>query len=664
MVSKQNRACYIQSASRLVPKASKTHEEMSMQYRPEIDGLRALAVIPVILFHAGFQEVSGGFIGVDIFFVISGYLITSIITSDLQADTFTLAGFYERRIRRILPALFLVMLVCLPCAWILMIPGEMKPFSESVLSVTAFVSNIFFWRTSRYFGGAAELKPLLHTWSLAVEEQFYLIFPVFFIFLWKHLRQRIWITFSAVAVVSFMAAEWGSLNQPFATFYLLPTRSFELIVGAIVALKLSSNGIALREPARWTLVKNQMASVAGIVVIGYAILFFDRRMPYPSAYTLLPVVGTSLVILFATPANLTGKLLSTRLFVGTGLISYSAYLWHQPVFSFARMSGGDSITNLVLMFLCLLTFFLAFLTWKYIERPFRDLEYYNRSTLFKFVGTACLCLITFGVFGSYSNGFLFRFNGSDRYLASISNFETGKYVRTKFLERMNKDFNPGDMRRRVLIIGDSYAQDLVNSIFEIGADEHWQISTKYVSNGCGNLFLPREEFTQMVGSYMKQQCAKEASSFGFGELYGDQKLRRLMLDADEIWYASKWLAWEAKLISTSVQNTVRHSANSVKVFGRKNLGSVNIRYFLSKNIDERISIRSSVDPETIEVNILMRERLGFPIFVDIQKLICSDQLLTCSPFTHKGEVLSHDGGHLTSFGAKYLGARLLASGVF
>ena len=198
-----------------------------MKYRREIDGLRALAVIPVILFHAGFQSFRGGFVGVDVFFVISGYLITSIILAEKQTDTFTLINFYERRARRILPALFVVMFACLPFAWLWLSPQDMKSFSESLVAVSAFASNVLFWRTSGYFEAAAELKPLLHTWSLAVEEQYYVLFPIFIMLTWRLGKRLIFAMLAVVAIISLAAAHWGSVASQAATFFLLPTRGWE-----------------------------------------------------------------------------------------------------------------------------------------------------------------------------------------------------------------------------------------------------------------------------------------------------------------------------------------------------------------------------------------------------------------------------------------------------
>ena len=199
-----------------------------MIYRREIDGLRALAVVPVILFHAGFQAFSGGFVGVDVFFVISGYLITSIILAELETGTFSVVNFYERRARRILPALFFVMLACLPFAWLWLLPDYLKSFSQSLVAVPVFASNILFWITSGYFEPAAELKPLLHTWSLAVEEQYYVFFPLFLMLTWRLGRRWILSILAVLLVVSLAAAEWGSHAEPVPTFFLLPTRGWEL----------------------------------------------------------------------------------------------------------------------------------------------------------------------------------------------------------------------------------------------------------------------------------------------------------------------------------------------------------------------------------------------------------------------------------------------------
>ena len=212
-----------------------------MEYRREIDGLRALAVVPVMLFHAGFQTFSGGFVGVDVFFVISGYLITSIILAEKQAGVFSILNFYERRARRILPALFFMMFVCLPFAWLWLLPEDMKSFSQSLVAVSGFASNILFFWTTNYFSTAAEFKPLLHTWSLAVEEHYYLLFPLFLILGWRWGKRWMIAVLAVIAIFNFGAAQWGSSKYPVFAFFLLPTRAWEILIGAFAAFYLFAN---------------------------------------------------------------------------------------------------------------------------------------------------------------------------------------------------------------------------------------------------------------------------------------------------------------------------------------------------------------------------------------------------------------------------------------
>ena len=214
-----------------------------MKYRAEIDGLRALAVVPVIFFHAGFELFSGGFVGVDVFFVISGYLITTILIEDLENQRFSLVNFYERRARRILPALFFVMFVCIPFAWMWMLPSQMKDFSQSLVAVSLFASNVLFWRESGYFDAAAEEKPLLHTWSLAVEEQYYVLFPIFLFLAWRYGKKRVFWMIVAMASISLLLSEWGWRNKATANFYLAPTRAWELFAGSIAAFIVQKNGV-------------------------------------------------------------------------------------------------------------------------------------------------------------------------------------------------------------------------------------------------------------------------------------------------------------------------------------------------------------------------------------------------------------------------------------
>lgn len=384
-----------------------------MNYRKEIDGLRALAVIPVILFHAGFSTFSGGFVGVDVFFVISGFLITSIILKEIEAGTFSIVNFYERRARRILPALFLVMLVCLPFAWFWLLPDDIRDFSKSVVKVTQFISNIYFYKQTGYFDSENELKPLLHTWSLAVEEQYYLFFPILLLLIWRFSKQFVLATVALILLGSLFYAESIVDSQQSAAFYLLPSRFWELLIGAMAAFYLSKNhGQALDSRGK------QILSLIGLTLLFYAIFMFDDTTPFPGAYALVPTFGAAFIILFADRQTVTGKLLGSQISVGIGLTSYSAYLWHQPIFAFARHRMIEEPGALFFSVLVIVTLVLAYLTWRYVETPFRDKQRFTRKQIFVFSILVSALLISVGNIGRKSDGYPERLTVPDHFFQS------------------------------------------------------------------------------------------------------------------------------------------------------------------------------------------------------------------------------------------------------
>ena len=392
-----------------------------MKYRREIDGLRALAVVPVILFHAGFKGFSGGYVGVDVFFVISGYLITSIILSEKEAGIFSLLSFYERRARRILPALFVVMFACLPAAWILLLPQDMKNFSESLVAVSTFASNFLFWHQSGYFDTASELKPLLHTWSLAVEEQYYVLFPILMVLTWKFGKRCIFLSLLAIANLSFGLAEWTSRTYPGFDFFMLPTRGWEILLGAFTSFYLNrKNRKVLHHSV------DQLISLVGLALVIYAVYMFNDQTPFPGIYALIPTVGAAFIILYATNQTLVGRLLGSKLFVGIGLISYSAYLWHQPILAFARQRSLDQPSNQLLAGLALTTAIFSYISWRFIEKPFRNKKIISRPQIFLYGVIASLFFIAVGLVGYDSGGFPFRF---DSILIDLQKANMGVYER-------------------------------------------------------------------------------------------------------------------------------------------------------------------------------------------------------------------------------------------
>jgi peptidoglycan/LPS O-acetylase OafA/YrhL len=366
-----------------------------LKYRAEIDGLRALAVVPVILFHAGFELFSGGFVGVDVFFVISGYLITTILIEDIESNRFSLLNFYERRARRILPALFFVMFVCIPFAWMWMSSIQMKDFSQSLFAVSLFASNILFWTESGYFDAAAEEKPLLHTWSLAVEEQYYVLFPIFLFLAWRYGKNRVFWMIVAMAAISLLLSEWGWRNKATANFYLAPTRAWELLSGSIAAFIVQKKGVQ----------RNDALSLLGLAAIVFSIIAYDESTPFPSFYALVPVLGVVLLIVYASKETLAAKILSTNAFVGIGLISYSAYLWHQPLFAFARIRLLENPPVSLMLALSLASIALAYLSWRFVEKPFRTVNRISRSSIFLGSFFVMSFFVFIGLYGHLKSGF-------------------------------------------------------------------------------------------------------------------------------------------------------------------------------------------------------------------------------------------------------------------
>lgn len=357
-----------------------------MKYRAEIDGLRAVAVVPVILFHAGCDLFSGGFVGVDIFFVISGYLITSIIIEDLENECFSIANFYERRARRILPALFLVMLAIIPFAVFMFTKDQLIGFAKSLISTSLFSSNVLFWSESGYFEANSLLKPLIHTWSLAVEEQYYLVFPLLLFGLWKFCRKKVfWVIFS-IGVFSFLLSEWSSSNYPEANFFLLHTRAWELLAGSITALFIQKTNTEIKNI-------NNILSLIGFIAVFYAIFAYDKTTPFPSVFALVPVLGTVFIIMFADKTTLVAKFLSIKLIVGIGLISYSAYLWHQPILTLLRLKLLEYDLPIYYRLLTLIgSLLIAYISWYFVEQPIRKRAILKQRKVL-FISSVCVSFL-------------------------------------------------------------------------------------------------------------------------------------------------------------------------------------------------------------------------------------------------------------------------------
>ena len=383
---------------------------MKLSYRPEIDGMRAIAVLSAIFYHAQFSVLDfkifkGGYIGVDIFFVISGYLITSLMLEELEINkNFSFLGFYERRCRRILPVLFFIILVFLPLGWYYLIPPAFEDFSWSILSAVGFSSNFFFHHSGLEYAGVSGMyKPFLHTWSLSVEEQYYIIFPVFLYFTYKYFNKYLFQILALVFVTSFLFAEWGSKNYISATFYFIHSRIWELLAGSMLAYLEIKKGSRSENK-----ILNEFLPILGIIFIAIYIISFDDKNVAPSIKTLIPIIGTCLFIWFARKETLLGKIMSLKLIVGIGLISYSLYLWHYPIFAFSRIiefTQGDVSKKLLLIFF---TIILSIITYFFIESPFRNKKKIKTKPFFSIIIFAGAIIITLSLLVINNNGFRSR----------------------------------------------------------------------------------------------------------------------------------------------------------------------------------------------------------------------------------------------------------------
>ena len=424
---------------------------MKLTYRPEIDGLRAIAVGAVILYHAqitilGYKPFKGGFIGVDIFFVISGYLIVSIILKELvTTGSFSLKHFFERRTRRILPLLLFVMLVSLPFAWMYLLPSSFVDFSKSILYSLGFSSNFYFHYSGQQYGAESGLfKPFLHTWSLSIEEQYYILFPIVLLITFKYFRKYLIHILIFSFIVSLGLADWTSRNYPSTSFYFIHTRMWELLAGSILAYFEITHGHRSENK-----ILNLTLPFTGFILIVHSILFFNDKMFHPSFYTLSPITGVCLIIWFSNKYELITKVLSTKLFVGIGLISYSLYLWHYPIFSFIKITGlvmGSMTGKLLLIPILLIC---SIISYYFVEKPFR-----NKKFQFKFffitIISLFFILISFNLYVIHNDGIKAR----------LPEFFQNNLTET------NVNYYQKDNTQKVVLIGDSHADALAFNLNE------------------------------------------------------------------------------------------------------------------------------------------------------------------------------------------------------
>jgi len=374
-----------------------------MKYRADVDGLRAVAVLPVLLFHAGVAGFDGGFVGVDVFFVISGYVITLKLLSDLEQGRFSIVDFYERRIRRIFPALFFMIALTTVVAYFLFLPPNFEDYSKTAVATTLFSSNIYFWKFSGYFEPSAQLRPLLHTWSLAVEEQYYIFMPIAMYVGYRFFKARWLLLFLPAIILSLALSIYATATAPTFNFFMLPTRAWELLIGAMLVLtplpQSSRRGVA------------ELVGLVGLGLIFYAVFTYTEETAFPGINALAPVLGSAMVIYAGTAhRTMTAQVLSLKPLVGIGLISYSLYLAHWPIAVFLRYLTLREPTPMESAAIIAASFVIAVFSWKFVEQPFRRPgNVFPRQRLFAAGMAAMVVVAAAGVAGMMTGGFAYRY---------------------------------------------------------------------------------------------------------------------------------------------------------------------------------------------------------------------------------------------------------------
>ncbi len=396
-----------QLVSRIPATQEQAHHVKASRYRPEIDGLRALAVVSVVLFHMGIG-CPGGYVGVDVFFVVSGYLITRLIYGEINRGTFSVISFWERRIRRIVPAMSVVLLATFVASWMLLLPDHFETFARSAMAQVGLVANIFFRKQSRYFAPASETMPLLHTWSLSVEEQFYVAFPIILFFVARRSRVPVVSTITFLLCASFALSVYATYHNSAKAFFLLQSRAWELAVGALLAVI-----PAWKVPRKWVM---ELFSWAGIAAIVIAVAFYDSDTRFPGVAALLPCFGV-FAFIWANNPNMTsaGRTLAIKPLVFIGLISYSLYLWHWPVIVFAKYGSWDrwnwndiSVAQKLLFLTAIVAISIA--SWRWVETPFRRRTVFlSRRRVFAFAFGSCALILAIAAIVRAQDGFPSRF---------------------------------------------------------------------------------------------------------------------------------------------------------------------------------------------------------------------------------------------------------------
>lgn len=649
-----------------------------LYYRPEVDGLRALAILSVIIYHAQIvlyekSLFKGGFIGVDIFFVISGYLITRIIFQELFIkNSFNFINFYERRARRILPMLFVVIFVSIPFAWHRLFPSDFVEYIDSVLSSIFFVSNFFFYfNATEYDASSSLLKPFLHTWSLGIEEQFYLVCPIFSIFIFKYFRKNILKILIIISISSILFANFLEIKNSTLNFYFPLSRFWELTVGSIIAYIEFNYKIT-----KYRILNNILQSL-GLFLILFSIIYFNEKTPHPGFYSLMPILGVALIITFSTKKDGNGlvkKILSSRPFVWLGLISYSAYLWHFPIFAFSRINSSEPINSYKII-LIIFTIFISALSYHFIEKPFKDKKLLKKKYFVSIIILSFVTLVSFSFISKKSEGF------SERYpTKGWVNFQLDKNIMKKdfwkYYDENKKSLSePSFKKVNVYIFGNSHSGDFLGALFneiDFYKDFHFLKSKKREELSCFDesdlRFTADRKDLYDHEAYKKAEIFIVSSRFINGQC--NKKFKDNPTDADGLRYLIPRLKRDGKKIiilgNTLVLNRIEGKWLEDYIFMKAINEKIDLLSFDEFKNYKKIAEKKAYELQA-DFNIKTNIRLNnFSLnnglgYFERSNLFCNSRKENCLVFTKNGHRLRYDYGHLTLEGKREFGKLLKES---
>lgn len=623
-------------------------------YRPEVDGLRAVAVIVVLLFHAGVPGFQGGYVGVDVFFVISGYLITRLILGELDAGRFTFSRFYGRRARRLFPAMFATLAATFAAGVVLLSPSHLEELALSLVYTLLSVSNVLFWSQAGYFDTVSEAKPLLHTWSLGVEEQYYLLWPITVFLAYRLARRRgVQILAAAVGVASLLGAELAVGRSPDAAFFLTPFRMCELALGALC---LSVEGWA--SARAW---RRELFPLVGLAAIGWAVASYGPSHRFPGLSAMVPCLGTALVIV-AGRGWISGKLLANRPTVGIGLISYSLYLVHWPLFVLARYGRPGVPRPIEQAALVATALLLATASYRFIERPFRMRRASGRRLSDPAFGLACaglaLGLILPAVTALAARGWPGRVPSSLRAAASsLAEMREKHFASAKAQDRVPF---PAPQKRNGVILGDSHGADLLTALMRADSQVNYRFVHLYWY--CQPILgeRPYGDGTPIRTRELAEDCRRQS------DVLRDNPLLEA---ADLIVVASSWIDYGlAGLPETVRYLRSRYRGRIVLVGGRfafTELSSLLTRATDLEDANRSWDAAKGTFGMRKEIRALaaVAESEGVDL-VDLRTHTC-DRIrrgFWCPLFLDDGELLYWDSNHWTEDGARWVGRNLRASG--